>query len=383
MAQHGATRGRGPSLAAARCPSRAAWSPATRRGGPRRETGPPGEVGDRAPGLARRAPCSRCPGAARRSGCRAKWSTLQPCACGGSGVVGRAFHPERRQQPGAYHLPPGRAAQPGDHLAEQREAEVGVVEPLPRAGDGAEPSLASTRVAKSTPGDAPTRSRPARSACPRCATAAHAAVAARTASPAGSVRSGHRARAALVAQLEHRDGGDGLGDRADPVLRADRSALTPPVQASSPSRTTPATTDGSRPVACRCSQPELPGRRDVTRRRPPAAGRRRPGCGRRRPGRSGRRAASTCRGRCRSGRPPARASRRGPTRRPARARCAALRAAASSPASTPPRATRSISALIAIIASQNRSISARSSDSVGSTISVPATGNDMVGAWKP
>ncbi len=48
-----------------------------------------------------------------------------------------------------------------------------------------------------------------------------------------------------------------------------------------------------------------------------------------------------------------------------------------------PAATASASALIAIIASMKRSISARSSLSVGSTISVPATGNDIVGAWKP
>ena len=48
-----------------------------------------------------------------------------------------------------------------------------------------------------------------------------------------------------------------------------------------------------------------------------------------------------------------------------------------------PAATRSISPLIAIIASMNRSISARSSLSVGSTMRVPATGNDIVGAWKP
>ncbi len=38
---------------------------------------------------------------------------------------------------------------------------------------------------------------------------------------------------------------------------------------------------------------------------------------------------------------------------------------------------------IAIIASQNRSSSSFGSLSVGSTISVPATGNDTVGAWKP
>ena len=46
-------------------------------------------------------------------------------------------------------------------------------------------------------------------------------------------------------------------------------------------------------------------------------------------------------------------------------------------------ATRAISALIAIMASQNRSSSSRLSLSVGSIMSVPATGNDMVGAWKP
>ena len=42
-----------------------------------------------------------------------------------------------------------------------------------------------------------------------------------------------------------------------------------------------------------------------------------------------------------------------------------------------------ISSRIAIIASQKRSSSALDSLSVGSIISVPATGKDMVGAWKP
>ena len=40
-------------------------------------------------------------------------------------------------------------------------------------------------------------------------------------------------------------------------------------------------------------------------------------------------------------------------------------------------------ARIATIASTNLSSSARDSDSVGSTMRVPATGNDRVGAWKP
>ena len=48
-----------------------------------------------------------------------------------------------------------------------------------------------------------------------------------------------------------------------------------------------------------------------------------------------------------------------------------------------PAATLPISAEMAIIASQNRSSSARFSLSVGSTISVPATGKDIVGAWMP
>ena len=48
-----------------------------------------------------------------------------------------------------------------------------------------------------------------------------------------------------------------------------------------------------------------------------------------------------------------------------------------------PAATRSISCRMPIMASTKRSISARSSLSVGSTIRVPATGNDIVGAWMP
>ena len=48
-----------------------------------------------------------------------------------------------------------------------------------------------------------------------------------------------------------------------------------------------------------------------------------------------------------------------------------------------PASTRRISSRMAIIASQKRSSSPRSSLSVGSTISVPATGKLIVGAWKP
>ena len=42
-----------------------------------------------------------------------------------------------------------------------------------------------------------------------------------------------------------------------------------------------------------------------------------------------------------------------------------------------------ISSRFASIASQKRSISRLGSDSVGSIISVPATGQLMVGGWKP
>ncbi|MNH30459.1 hypothetical protein D3C79_907540 [compost metagenome] len=48
-----------------------------------------------------------------------------------------------------------------------------------------------------------------------------------------------------------------------------------------------------------------------------------------------------------------------------------------------PFSTARISSRMRIIASQKRSSSSLDSLSVGSIINVPATGNDMVGAWKP
>ena len=126
-------------------------------------------------------------------------------------------------------------------------------------------------------------------------------------------------------------------------------------------------------------------RGSVTPRRPPAAGRSRPGCGRRRRRRCGRPAASTCRGASTPTGKAAVGAVYGWSHSPAsdargvrRVRAAGCRP----PATRPPRPA-SISPRIAIIASQNRSISPRSSVSVGSTISVPATGKDIVGAWKP
>ncbi|OLT12611.1 hypothetical protein BJF77_06030 [Kocuria sp. CNJ-770] len=62
--------------------------------------------------------------------------------------------------------------------------------------------------------------------------------------------------------------------------------------------------------------------------------------------------------------------------------CGAWRSTESSSA-TSPSATACISAWIERIAATKRSSSARFSDSVGSTMRVPATGNASVGAWKP
>ena len=62
--------------------------------------------------------------------------------------------------------------------------------------------------------------------------------------------------------------------------------------------------------------------------------------------------------------------------------CGAFRSGLSSTGHSP-SPTRRISSRMAIMASQKRSTSARLSDSVASIMSVPATGNDMVGAWNP
>ena len=82
--------------------------------------------------------------------------------------------------------------------------------------------------------------------------------------------------------------------------------------------------------------------------------------------------------------PPAGASTGAATRRPTPWRRCAARSSARCRAHPPcPTTTAWISPRIAIIASQNRSSSSFGSLSVGSIISVPGTGNDTVGAWKP
>ena len=104
------------------------------RASPRQHVGVPGEQEgarsvarsvDRAPHLAGRR--HRAGVVARLRGQRARRSGARcsPVACGASRQVGRAGHPERREDPRAapasHH---GSPAEPGDDLAEQREGEV-------------------------------------------------------------------------------------------------------------------------------------------------------------------------------------------------------------------------------------------------------------------
>ena len=149
-------------------------------------------------------------------------------------------------------------------------------------------------------------------------------------------------------------------------------------------RTLPAATGqpaNSRPCQRRpLGRPSTP----PPRRRSRSAGSHRPDGGRPRRCRPGRRAASTCpRGRTRAGRRPVLAV--GPVpvadQQVGGVRGVLQRVVGRGPPG-PPRSPGSRPGS-PIIASQNRSSSALASLSVGSTIIVPATGQDMVGAWKP
>ena len=113
------------------------------------------------------------------------------------------------------------------------------------------------------------------------------------------------------------------------------------------------------------------------------AGRRRPGCGRRRRRRcADRRPVLRGAGRRRPGRPPRPRVRVRPVAGDARGgvRGVAQRVVVRGHSPAP---TRSISPGSRSSRRRTGRARARSSDSVGSTISVPATGNDIVGAWKP
>ena len=247
-----------------------------------------------------------------------KWSTLWPCACGAAGRYDVRVMPERREQLRGDHVPPRGAAQPRHRLAEQREAEVAVVVVLPRA----RPPRRCRRWRRATRPrpprvSAPTTGRPARSASRRSARAATPTVASAypvsgTSLPIGSSSDSSPSSRARITS----DGDEGLGDRADPVLRvrgvAGHVAGTADPRHGARRSSTPATTDGSRPWPWSRSRRVC---RSLIRRTPRSAGTSRPGCGRRTPGRCGRRAASTCRGPGRPGTRRARARRAAPTSR--------------------------------------------------------------------
>ena len=275
-----------------------------------------------------------------------KWSTLQPWACGALG--GTSSAPSRAARGARLRTSPTRsAAQPRHRLAEQRVAEVGVVVVLPRP----RPPHRTRRWRRPArrpvpPGSAPTTSRRARSACPRRGRAATARSRRRTRVPGHEAADGSSSDSSPSSRQPHHEHGDeGLGDRADPVLHvgpvsARRPARppAPPIQASAPSSSTPATTEGSRPCpwsrASRASRSMLVsvssanasgGGQEQTRLRSPYAW-----------------SIRATGGQYLSGSTPAREDgrlarrRRGPTRRPAPARCAGRRAAGCPRRSTPP-----------------------------------------------
>ena len=281
------------------------------------EVGPPRQVGDRAPHL---------PGRRHRAGVLVRLLGERlvevvdavPLRVRRLREVRRARHAQGLEQLARHHVPPRRAPQPGDRLAEQREAEVAVVVVLPRAGHRAAAVVGREQQRPARrPASAPTTSRPARSACrTTCASRSRTVASAYPVSGTNLPdRVGQREQS-LVAQPHHRDRDEGLGDRADPVLRvvgrtghvagAADPAQRPVGQHAGDDRRQPAAT----------LEPLEPGRaRSLTRRTPRSAGTSRRGCGRRTPGRCARPEASTCRGPDRPGRRRARARTAAPTSR--------------------------------------------------------------------
>ena len=262
------------------------------------------------------------------------------------------------------------------------------------ANGRAVPSLAGGElVERAARAALPPRARPARPACPARARAGRGRVRSPYADVAGQVRAERVVEASRPSSRSWRTSTAVMVLVIEPI-RYCTSGPGSPVDAAVPRRSTPArrrgprppTTEGSRPVDLRARPAARRSRRAVSvgdrrsrgeliRRTPRAAGRRRPGCGRRRPGRCGATGGQYLSGSTPVGKTATLAGVGAVPLADERAR--GVRRAAQRrrpPAVHSPAATRSISPRIAIIASQNRSISARSSDSVGSTISVPATG---------
>ena len=296
-------------------------------------------------------------------------------SCRAASRIRRA--PRRPTRPRRAAGPPPRRA------ARSRGCCSGGTPPAPATAP--EPSLAASRARRRTPGDR-SHHGPTGSLCmPEvwASSDAHRRVGV-PASPGRTGRSGRRGRAARRrGSCSTSDGGERLGDRADAVLRVGRVASGHVTGATRPQQLAAeqhAADDRRQPALGLVVGPGTPASGAASHARSLGEG-----LGRRagadqvavavRLVDPGRPAASTCPGPGRSG-TTAELARVGavPLADERRARCAGRRAAASPRASTPPPRPGRSRARIAIIASQNRSISARSSDSVGSTISVPATG---------
>ena len=195
-----------------------------------------------------RASTSGCP-VARKSAQRARSATvLQACPAGaiapgvlvrlqrerlgevvdaealrvrGHGQVRRAPHAEGLEQLAGDDVPPRGAAEPGHRLAEQGEAQVAVVVVVARTGATAPlPSLAASNASTWTPGDAlpPRADRFAlhpRDVGEQVADGRRGVPGLRHEPPDRVVER----QQPVVAAAHHRDRDEGLGDRADPVLR--------------------------------------------------------------------------------------------------------------------------------------------------------------------
>ena len=300
-----------------------------------------------------------------------------------------AVEPHRAQDPVGHDVPPGLrrpAPPPAGRAGRSRGWSSGDVDPGRRRSARGSPRPAASH---DPPG---TRSHhgPVGSAVIPLACASSRRIVASAYGTPGRCRPSRSSSSSrpVVPQPHHRDGGERLGDRRDPVRPAGLPQRARPVDR--PSRDVaghqpgqPALLPRSAPAGASTGVGR-PAPQSRARRRQTGRGSRRPGCGRRTPGRSAPPAASTCRRRV-PGReravlarvravPLADDRRRRVRRVHERARRRARRRRSS---------TAAISARIAIIASQNRSSSARLSDSVGSIMNVPGTGKLIVGAWKP
>ena len=156
-----------------------------------------------------------CSGSARTTS--AHGCTARPSAAGATGRGRGPVHAQRRQDLGGDGVLPRRPAQPRHQLAEQAEPQVGVVEPPGRPEDdvvGAEVQVGERAAGNALPPSARALGRGPGEVREQLA---DGAVAERRAGQV-PVERVVEVQPALVPQAHHHDGGDGLADRAEPVL---------------------------------------------------------------------------------------------------------------------------------------------------------------------